>query len=86
MGACTQATFGHWAVFLHDDCGGPVIAVAWKPSASQSSPFRARHAQDTMPLGSGQAAQVRPNLPAILDGFRRLGQGLVDRIHVNSLP
>ena len=79
-----QATYGHWALFLHDDCGGPYIAVVWKPAAALVGPFRARHAQDTMPADDGAA--VRPNLKAILAGFERLGRGLVARIDVVSLP
>lgn len=80
-----QTTYGHLAVFLHDDCGGPVIAVVWKPAASQASLFRVRHAQDTVPADQS-AGKTTVNVPAVLEGFRRLGQGILDRIEVHRTP
>jgi len=80
-----QTTYGHLAVFLHDDCGGPVIAVVWKPAASQASLFRVRHAQDTVPADQS-AGKTTANVPAVLEGFRRLGQGILDRIEVHRTP
>jgi hypothetical protein len=73
----SQATYGTWAVFMHDACGGHVIAVVWTPAARLAAPLRVRHARDTCPAGT---AQVAPHLDAAVAGFLRLGRGLVERV------
>ncbi|KAK6306718.1 hypothetical protein J4Q44_G00236430 [Coregonus suidteri] len=72
--------FGVLALFFCDPYGGTVIAVLWKPKAFSPLPFKtsqmvARHVEV-----SGEEAHTVPNVEAILEDFRVMGQGLVKSV------
>ncbi|KAJ8006168.1 hypothetical protein DPEC_G00125440 [Dallia pectoralis] len=76
--------FGDLAVFFCDPYGGTVIAVLWKPKAFNPLPFKtaqmvARHVKVT-----GEEALTVPNVEAILEDFRVMGQDLVKSVELRT--
>uniref|UniRef100_A0A665T5Y7 Nucleolar protein 6 n=1 Tax=Echeneis naucrates TaxID=173247 RepID=A0A665T5Y7_ECHNA len=73
--------FGDFALFFCDPYGGTVIAVLWKPKAFISMPFKvsARSVEVT-----GEEANTVPNVEAILEDFRIMGQGLVKSVEART--
>ncbi|XP_033110721.1 nucleolar protein 6-like [Anneissia japonica] len=79
--------YGEIALFFHDVYGGNVIAVVWKPNSFKPELFKilkvnARHCvQDA---SSPQGVMMKPNVEAIIEDFKTLGQGLVDRVEAHT--
>jgi len=75
------------ALFFSDLYGGSVIGVLWKPQALQEKPFKISHAQYTRPQSSEaeQDIHILPNIAAILENFRIIGAGLVERIDTKTV-
>uniref|UniRef100_A0A8C9VAJ2 Nucleolar protein 6 n=1 Tax=Scleropages formosus TaxID=113540 RepID=A0A8C9VAJ2_SCLFO len=67
--------FGHLALFFCDPYGGTVIAVLWKPQAFKAQPFKV-----TERIVSGDEAHSLPNVEAILEDFRIMGDALVRKV------
>ncbi|XP_048851490.1 nucleolar protein 6 isoform X2 [Brienomyrus brachyistius] len=72
--------FGHLALFFCDPYGSTVIAVLWKPQAFASQPFKTSQMSARRVEVSGELAQSVPNVEAILEDFRVMGEGLVKKV------
>ncbi|XP_072050523.1 nucleolar protein 6-like [Amphiura filiformis] len=82
-----QAAYGEMALFFHDMHGGDFVAVLWKPTAFKPQPFKVKHAQGKIPKDSsvdGKDRTMIPNLEAIVEDFKILGQGLVKSVEVRT--
>ncbi|CDQ73060.1 unnamed protein product [Oncorhynchus mykiss] len=72
--------FGDLALFFYDPYGGTVIAVLWKPKAFTPLPFKTSQMVARRVEVSGEEAHTVPNVEAILEDFRVMGQGLVKSV------
>uniref|UniRef100_A0A674DQ49 Nucleolar protein 6 n=1 Tax=Salmo trutta TaxID=8032 RepID=A0A674DQ49_SALTR len=72
--------FGDLALFFYDPYGGTVIAVLWKPKAFSPLPFKTSQMVARRVEVSGEEAHTVPNVEAVLEDFRVMGQGLVKSV------
>lgn len=76
--------FGDLALFFHDPFGGTVIAVLWKPNAFEPRPFKTSLMNARRVEMNGDVATVVPNVEAILQDFRIIGEGLVKKLELRT--
>uniref|UniRef100_A0A665SXI0 Nucleolar protein 6 n=1 Tax=Echeneis naucrates TaxID=173247 RepID=A0A665SXI0_ECHNA len=76
--------FGDFALFFCDPYGGTVIAVLWKPKAFISMPFKTSQVSARSVEVTGEEANTVPNVEAILEDFRIMGQGLVKSVEART--
>ncbi|XP_061117793.1 nucleolar protein 6 isoform X2 [Conger conger] len=72
--------FGDLALFFCDPYGGTVIAVLWKPRAFAPVAFKTSQMGARRVEVRGEEAHSVPNVEAILEDFRILGEGLVKKV------
>ncbi|XP_070599757.1 nucleolar protein 6 isoform X2 [Erythrolamprus reginae] len=72
-----REAFSDFALFFYDKYGGDVIGVLWKPSAFEPQPFKVSNIKGRMISGAGSQPMVVPNVEAVLEDFKILGEGLV---------
>ncbi|XP_066977982.1 nucleolar protein 6 [Macrobrachium rosenbergii] len=78
-----RAAFSHLALFFHDEFGGNVIGLVWKPSALQEQELKVGSLDAHRIFGVKTAKQV-PNMEAILSDIEIIGEGLVENVTVND--
>jgi len=80
-----RSTFGPFAYFFRDSLGGTVIAVQWKTDIQSSQKFAPSKSAYTIPaeVEGRKVKSVQYNLPEILADMRRLGDGIVQTIHMS---
>lgn len=78
-----QIAFGHLAIFFYDEHGGESIGVVWKPHALKIQELKVGGMEGHQLVGVKEVKQV-PNLEAILEDFRILGDGLVREVNVKN--
>lgn len=78
--------YGDKALFFHDKYGGDAIGVLFKPSVKQAQKFKVTAVSALHPVALETSAepQMMLNIPAILEDFRSIGEGLVSNIKTNQ--
>ncbi|XP_023257306.1 nucleolar protein 6 [Seriola lalandi dorsalis] len=76
--------FGDFALFFCDPYGGTVIAVLWKPKAFISMPFKTSQVSARSVEVTGEDVKTVPNVEAILEDFRVMGEGLVKSVEART--
>uniref|UniRef100_A0A9R1SEN8 Nucleolar protein 6 n=2 Tax=Cyprinus carpio TaxID=7962 RepID=A0A9R1SEN8_CYPCA len=76
--------FGDLALFFYDPYGGTVIAVLWKPNAFEPKPFKTSLMNARRVKVNDDVATTVPNVEAILQDFRIIGEGLVKRLELRT--
>ncbi|XP_038078124.1 nucleolar protein 6-like [Patiria miniata] len=82
-----QSCYGDLALFFYDRHGGTFITLLWNPSAFQSQPFKVLQAKSMMPqpgTSSSKQPMMTPNVEAIVEDFKILGQGLVQSVEIRT--
>ncbi|KAK2911723.1 hypothetical protein QQF64_027542 [Cirrhinus molitorella] len=79
-----REAFGDLALFFNDPYGGTVIAVLWKPAAFEPKPFKASLMNARRVEMNGNVATTVPNVEAILQDFRIIGEGLVKSLELRT--
>lgn len=82
-----RVTFDDLALFFHDKHGGGVIGVLWKPTALNPKDFKVSHINYSKPLtdsAGGRGVSLAPNIDAILEDFKILGEGLVEKLQTKT--
>uniref|UniRef100_W5KKI6 Nucleolar protein 6 n=1 Tax=Astyanax mexicanus TaxID=7994 RepID=W5KKI6_ASTMX len=72
--------FGDLALFFYDPFGGKVIAVLWKPKAFEQQPFKTSLMNGRKVEVVNEVATTAPNVEAIVEDFRIMGEGLVENV------
>ncbi|XP_058027935.1 nucleolar protein 6 [Ahaetulla prasina] len=79
-----REAFSDFALFFYDKFGGEVIGVLWKPSAFEPQPFKVSNIKGRMISRAGSQPTVVPNVEAILEDFKILGEGLVKTLEART--
>uniref|UniRef100_A0A671YCJ4 Nucleolar protein 6 n=1 Tax=Sparus aurata TaxID=8175 RepID=A0A671YCJ4_SPAAU len=79
-----RESFGDLALFFCDPYGGTVIAVLWKPKAFIPTPFKTSQMTARSVEVTGEQVNAIPNVEAILEDFRIMGQGLVKSVEART--
>ncbi|KAI1900401.1 hypothetical protein AGOR_G00049570 [Albula goreensis] len=79
-----RGAFGELALFFCDPYGGTVIAVLWKPPAFSPLPFKTSQMNARTVEVTGEEVRTVPNVEAILEDFRIMGEGLVKSIEART--
>uniref|UniRef100_A0A671KPG3 Nucleolar protein 6 n=1 Tax=Sinocyclocheilus anshuiensis TaxID=1608454 RepID=A0A671KPG3_9TELE len=79
-----REAFGDLALFFYDLYGGTVIAVLWKPAAFEPKPFKTSLMNARRVEVNDDVATTVPNVEAILQDFRIIGEGLVKRLELRT--
>ncbi|KAL0192857.1 hypothetical protein M9458_011153, partial [Cirrhinus mrigala] len=79
-----REAFGDLALFFFDPYGGTVIAVLWKPAAFEPKPFKASLMNARRVEVNGDVVTTVPNVEAILQDFRIIGEGLVKSLELRT--
>ncbi|XP_073445908.1 nucleolar protein 6 isoform X1 [Dendrobates tinctorius] len=79
-----KESFGEFALFFYDAHGGQVIGVIWNPSSFAPKPFRMTRVNGRVMEKKGNSMLMIPNVEAILEDFKILGEGLVKSIECRS--
>ncbi|XP_033020116.1 nucleolar protein 6 [Lacerta agilis] len=79
-----QEAFGDLAMFFYDKHGGEVMGVLWKPSAFEPQPFKALSMKGRMISALTPEPLTVPNVEAILEDFKILGEGLVKSVEART--
>ncbi|XP_050965256.1 nucleolar protein 6 [Labeo rohita] len=79
-----REAFGDLALFFYDPYGGTVIAVLWKPAAFEPKPFKASLMNARRVEVNGDVVTTVPNVEAILQDFRIIGEGLVKSLELRT--
>uniref|UniRef100_A0A673CSG7 Nucleolar protein 6 n=1 Tax=Sphaeramia orbicularis TaxID=375764 RepID=A0A673CSG7_9TELE len=79
-----REAFGDLALFFCDPYGGTVITVLWKPKAFTPMPFKTSQASARSVEVTGEVVNTLPNVEAILEDFKIIGNGLVKSVEVRS--
>ncbi|XP_064627089.1 nucleolar protein 6-like [Lineus longissimus] len=77
-----RAAFDAIALFFHDEFGGDVVGVLWKPGALDVKPFKIKNLNYHTPVAGkdGKEDQIVANIEAILEDFKIIGEGLVKSV------
>ncbi|KAK7073657.1 hypothetical protein SK128_015685 [Halocaridina rubra] len=75
--------FDHLALFFHDEHGGDIIGVVWRPTSLKKQELKIANYEGHQLTGIKNTKQI-PNMEAILSDFEVMGMGLVQRITVNN--
>ncbi|GLG96489.1 Nucleolar protein 6 [Gryllus bimaculatus] len=73
--------YGNYALFFHDQYGGNIIGVVWKPLITQTQDFKVSLIGGHKPV---QKSQMVLNLDAILEDFQIIGSGLVTSVNAKT--
>lgn len=76
--------YGDLALFFNDPYGGTVIAVLWKPKAFQPQPFKTSLMKARRVDVTEDVAITVPNIEAIVQDFRIIGEGLVHKVELRT--
>ncbi|XP_065110286.1 nucleolar protein 6 [Paramisgurnus dabryanus] len=76
--------FGDLALFFYDPFGGSVIAVLWKPKAFEPQSFKTSLMNAHRVEVHNDVASTVPNVEAILQDFRIIGEGLVKNVELRT--
>uniref|UniRef100_A0A663FFP6 Nucleolar protein 6 n=1 Tax=Aquila chrysaetos chrysaetos TaxID=223781 RepID=A0A663FFP6_AQUCH len=76
--------FSDLALFFYDKHGGEVIAVLWKPLSFQPQPFKVSSMKGRMVTTLNNELVCVPNVEAILEDFKVLGEGLVKSVEART--
>ncbi|XP_010184063.1 PREDICTED: nucleolar protein 6-like [Mesitornis unicolor] len=76
--------FSDLALFFYDKHGGEVIAVLWKPLSFQPQPFKVSNMKGRMVTTLNNEPVCVPNVEAILEDFKVLGEGLVKSVEART--
>ncbi|XP_062874179.1 nucleolar protein 6 isoform X2 [Trichomycterus rosablanca] len=76
--------FGDLALFFYDPYGGTVVAVLWKPQAFQPQPFKTSLMNARRVEVTENGAMTLPNVEAIVQDFRIIGDGLVQKVELRT--
>ncbi|KAJ8285473.1 hypothetical protein GJAV_G00027190 [Gymnothorax javanicus] len=76
--------FSDLALFFSDPYGGTVISVLWKPQAFNPMTFKTSQMSARRVEVTGEEAHTVPNVEAIMEDFRILGQGLVKDVEART--
>uniref|UniRef100_A0A2D4KSE9 Nucleolar protein 6 n=1 Tax=Micrurus paraensis TaxID=1970185 RepID=A0A2D4KSE9_9SAUR len=79
-----REAFSDFALFFYDKYGGDVIGVLWKPSAFEPQPFKVSNIKGRMVSKVSSQPTVVPNVEAILEDFKILGEGLVKTLDART--
>ena len=82
-----KKAFGNQALFFYDNFGGRQIGVLLRPEALNTKPFKYSTAEGTILTGtsySHSTDNVALNLPALMEDFEILGDGLVAKVLLQS--
>ncbi|XP_033827906.1 nucleolar protein 6 isoform X2 [Periophthalmus magnuspinnatus] len=79
-----RESFGHLALFFCDPYGGTVIAVLWKPKAFTPLQFKTSQMSARTVEVNGEDVKTVPNVEAILEDFKILGNGLVKSVEART--
>ncbi|CAL1615889.1 unnamed protein product [Knipowitschia caucasica] len=79
-----RETFGDLALFFCDPFGGTVVAVLWKPKAFTPLPFKTSQMAARAVEVHGDDVKTIPNVEAILEDFKIIGNGLVKSIEART--
>ncbi|XP_060136371.1 nucleolar protein 6-like [Zootoca vivipara] len=71
-------------MFFYDKHGGEVIGVLWKPPAFEPQPFKALSMKGRMMSALAPEPLTVPNVEAILEDFKILGEGLVTSVEART--
>lgn len=71
-------SYDEYALFFHDSYGGTEIYVLWKPKSFQPLDFKVSHINGRMLSSNGK--QLIPNVEAIIDDFKIIGNDLVKNL------
>ncbi|XP_075696499.1 nucleolar protein 6 isoform X2 [Rhinoderma darwinii] len=79
-----RESYGEFALFFYDTHGGEVIAVIWNPSSFTPQPFKLTKVNGRVIDPKSNRLLLIPNVEAILEDFKILGEGLVKSIECQS--
>lgn len=80
-----RSAYGQFALFFYDMYGGDTVSVLWKPDIKNYREFQIVNAHALKPIVVNNEVQHVPNVEAIIEDFRIIGQGLVENIEVHNL-
>ncbi|XP_052794278.1 nucleolar protein 6-like isoform X2 [Mya arenaria] len=79
-----KSTFGDVALFFHDQYGGKVIGVVWKPKTEQPKQFKVSHVNHSRPEScEGDQFLLALNIEGVIEDIKLMGRGLVTAIEIN---
>ncbi|XP_068242070.1 nucleolar protein 6 isoform X1 [Palaemon carinicauda] len=78
-----REAFSHLALFFHDEFGGNVIGLVWKPSALPEQELKIGSLEGHRIFGVKTVKQA-PNMEAILSDIEIMGEGLVESVTIND--
>ncbi|XP_053304284.1 nucleolar protein 6 [Spea bombifrons] len=79
-----REAYEEFALFFYDSHGGEVIGVLWKPSSFEPQPFKTTNANGRIMDKDSSPPVMIPNVEAILEDFRILGEGLVHNVETRT--
>ncbi|XP_040277098.1 nucleolar protein 6 [Bufo bufo] len=79
-----RESYGEFALFFYDTHGGEVIGVIWNPSSFTPQPFKMTKVNGRILDAKSNSLLLVPNVDAILEDFKILGEGLVKSIECQS--
>ncbi|KAM9331048.1 nucleolar protein 6 [Gastrophryne carolinensis] len=77
-------SYGEFALFFYDKYGGDVIGVLWNPSSFTPQGFKTSNINGRMIDPKSNNLLLIPNVEAIIEDFRILGDGLVKSIEART--
>lgn len=82
-----KAAFRNQALFFYDDFGGRHIGVLLRPETLETKPFKYSTVEGSMLTGTSYSHSIENvafNLPAFLEDLQILGEGLVEKVSLQS--
>ncbi|XP_052280548.1 nucleolar protein 6-like isoform X9 [Dreissena polymorpha] len=84
-------SFSDVCLFFHDQHGGDVIGLIWKPNVFTPKEFKVSHVNHTkLDLGTSsqttEQLMVTLNVDAVIEDIKVLGKGIVRSIELNKKP
>ncbi|KAG9488294.1 hypothetical protein GDO78_007867 [Eleutherodactylus coqui] len=79
-----RESYGEFALFFYDAHGGEVIGVIWNPSSFTPQPFKTTKLNGRIVDTKSSSLLMIPNMEAMLEDFKILGEGLVKSIECQS--
>ncbi|XP_014773515.1 nucleolar protein 6 isoform X1 [Octopus bimaculoides] len=81
-----RETFGHLALFYSDEYSSSVIGVLWRPKIFQPQGFKVSLVNGQCLFEeSSKENQLVPNIEAIIEDMKILGNGIVEHIKVKTM-
>lgn len=80
-----QTAYGEMCLLFHDQYGGDVIAILWKPGILADKEFKTANITAHRPVVSDSSdVALKLNVEAIAEDIKVLGQGLVRKVEVRK--